>query len=259
MEAKAKTTEVTQAAETAAVVINPIATGKLVNDGLTAEQVTEVLGTVPEGFVRLDDKFNFRTKKVLDEEGNELKDKAFKPDSVKVYFNVPTIDKLFQIATTDSKVAEMLQTLVADQLLAPVKAKIEELYEAGTAATLEVLKDTLASLSVEQAALDFAATGRDTLTDADIDSALAAFALWATKQGREQKKVDVTVQLFKSKFAKIRTNKNLLERCAGVLLEWVTSDQEGIMEQHGKYVSRTSALLEKLMKAEEQDLSADIL
>lgn len=31
------------------------------------------------------------------------------------------------------------------------------------------------------------------------------------------------------------------------------------MEQHGKYVSRTSALLEKLMKAEEQDLSADIL
>lgn len=251
----------TQATENKEVKVptNPIATGEIANDKLTAEQVNEILGEVAEGYTRVADTFNFRTKKVTDPEtGEELKDKAFKPDSVRVHVNVPTLAKLMEIAAADEKVADMLLSLVTGEILKPVKAKIEELYEAGVPATLEALKDALAEATVEKAAIDFATTGRETLSDEAIDAALKDFALYHQKQGREQAKVAATVNVIKGKFAKIRSNKEMLQRVAAVFLEWAGSDAS-VAEQHGMFIKRTGALLEKLINAEEKDLSADLL
>lgn len=238
------------------VKVNPIATGEITNSKLTAEEVTAVLGEVPAGYSRQETHVNFKKRSLQDSEGNAIPNSEFKPDRVKVFFNVPTLEKLFEIATTDSKVGEMILALVGDKIAAPLRSQIEELYEDGTPALLENLD--FSNVTVEQAALDFAATGRESLTDEQVDAALRDFAAWNIEQGREQKKVEATVNVIKGKFAKIRTNKPMLERVGTVLVDWAKS-AEGVQETHSMFLTRTGALLEKLLKAEEKDLSADIL
>lgn len=249
----------TQTQETQEVAVaNPLATGKVVNEAVTKEQfVAEVLkGNLPEGYAVSETVFNYRTKKVKDEEGKELADKAFKPDSVKVLFAAPTLSAIIAAANEDSKVADMLVSLVNGEIVGLLRAQADALVEEGTPATLDKLD--FSTVTLANAAIEFASSGRSGISDAEVDAALAAFASWAVEQGREQAKVEATMALFKTKFNKIRTNKPVLGRLAEVFGAWVGSDA-AVEEAHSKYIKQTAGLLTKLLTATEADLSDSIL
>lgn len=251
------TTTANTAQETVAVA-NPLATGAVVNEAVTTEQfVATVLGgNLPEGFEVTSAVFNYRTKKVFDEEGNELKDKAFKPDPVKVLAAVPSLSALFSIASADSKVADMLLSLAHGEILGVLRNQANQLVEEGTPVTLDKLDFTKATL--ENAAIEFASSGRSGVGEAEVDAALAAFAAWAIDSGREQAKVETTVGIIRGKFAKVRTHKPVLGRLAEVFSAWVGSDA-AVEETHSKYIKQTASLLTKLLTATEADLSDSIL
>lgn len=206
-------------------------------------------------------KFFFKTEKVKDAEGKEVGEGKKHPD-VKAILPVPSRDELIvALSNGDSKEAKLIVELVEQAVADAARAQINE--------TRENKKDANGNLG-EFKATDFDLT-KLTLT-AIANMPKGQRGAWAPsdedhkdfaelykqvlihRMDYDPKKTQTHCDHYKSGFAKVKTNKQVLAKLQEFLVGFASKVEEEEMEEVQQTYDWLTNRVEKYLKAEERNL-----
>lgn len=209
--------------------------------------------------------FHFKKEKLRDETGKEVGEGKKLP-AANLFLPIPKVDRLVQIlqatGETFAKERALLMDAVTDVVYGVARGQINAFRE------VEANKDqpvTLAALNLDK--LDWTAIanmpkgerGTSVPSDEDIQSFLDSYLeVMPAAANKSKEKIEVHCALFKSKFKKQRSQKELLEVFKSALGIYVASVSDDVLEDQLPVVEYYQNMLERMLKSEEKITMDDI-
>lgn len=209
--------------------------------------------------------FHFKKEKLRDETGKEVGEGKKLP-AANLFLPVPKVSKLVEIlqstGETLAKERALLMDAVVDVVYGVARGQINAFRD------IEANKDqpvTLAALNLDK--LDWTAIanmpkgerGTSVPSDEDIQSFLDSYLEVMPKAADKSKeKIEVHCALFKAKFKKQRSQKELLEVFQNALGIYIGAVTDDVLEDQLPVVEYYQTMLARMLKSEEKITMDDI-
>lgn len=209
----------------------------------------------------IDYKFNFKSRKITDEQGNEI-GRTKKQASVVASLPVPTaIEVQDLLASPESAVAKLILDATNRIIIDAARSQFDEIIDTfGDDQTKEV---TAGMLDYSKLTLDFIASippsqrGGTALTEEDFKLFFEDYlAVMVQATGKEEKRIKTHIDLF-SKPQKVKANKEVLAVLVDQLDIYLASSAN--LDDTGECAQRIRNKLDKWLNEPEKQISTDLL
>lgn len=226
----------------------------------TGEAVAQT-AAVPGTAGVIEQKFNFKSRAIKDDNGKEI-GRTKKHPSVVLSLPVPTDDELIgHLAVPESAVARLIREAVYGIVVDATRQQFDEQIEAfGEADDKELSVNDLdfSKLTLEYiASLPPSQRGGTALTEDDFNAFFADYLVcMVAATGKDEKKINAAIDLYK-KPTKVRNNKQVL----AVLVEQldVYMSASANLADTGEVATRLRAKFDKWIKEPEKAIDLDLL
>ena len=205
-------------------------------------------------------KFNFKSRKITDEQGKEI-GRTKKQDSIQCDIPVPEVSELVNVLHAGGKEADLVCEAVADLIISQAKSQFDEVIE--TFGNDDSKTVTAAHLDYDKLSLSYIASipparrGATAIGDEDWKVFFDDyFAVMVAATGKSEDRIKNHINLFKSP-NKAKANKEVLAVLVDQLDIYMSSSAN--LEDTGLCATRISEKFKKWIAEPEKAVNMDLL
>lgn len=216
---------------------------------------------VPAGFVAASQKFNFKTRKIVGEDGKEI-GRTKKHDPIVVTFPAPSTDTLIgYLSVPDSAVAKLLTDAANGIIIDAIRSQFDDLIESFGEDDSKSL--SINDINFDKLSLDYIASippsqrGGSALTEEDFNAFFADYLItMVAATGKDEKRIKNQIELFKRP-TKVKNAKDVLAVLVDQLDVYLANSNA--LEDTGEVATRLRAKFDKWAKEPEKQVNLELL